>query len=348
VLTLPEIINLFYGSPQAQKPYNPSYPNATIDGYADSLKLSWLGGINTTKYRVYIGTDSSHLLRVADSVAVATAAYTLGGAAPQSTYYWRVDAIGALGTTTGDLWSFKTGNPKGLVAHYALDATAGTQAFDSTAYVNHGAFRDMPNAVWMKGKFNNALGFGKPPATGAIVIPDAQQIRFDNNSFTISMWLKLPAYNYVNLSAGVDWDNGLGAMLYVTNLFDENALLSFDRERVDQDVDLELAEQQVLLDVAEGSDGLVLDLALDARFLEGFLSGGVGERLAGHRPAFRDHPPPGPARGHKKDFRLLPALDPPGQGARLQAHRDFASTTHAEVIDPTGDFGEDIDRLIHR
>ena len=43
--------------------------------------------------------------------------------------------------------------------------------------------------------------------------------------------LKLPAYNYVNLSAGIDWENGLGAMLYVTNLFDENALLSFDRER---------------------------------------------------------------------------------------------------------------------
>ncbi|HMG47743.1 MAG TPA: TonB-dependent receptor [Allosphingosinicella sp.] len=43
--------------------------------------------------------------------------------------------------------------------------------------------------------------------------------------------LKLPSYNYVNLSAGVDWDNGLGVMLYVTNLFDENALLSFDRER---------------------------------------------------------------------------------------------------------------------
>ncbi|MEA3042242.1 MAG: iron complex outerrane recepter protein [Sphingomonadales bacterium] len=43
--------------------------------------------------------------------------------------------------------------------------------------------------------------------------------------------LRLPAYDYVNLSAGVDWDNGLGAMIYVTNLFDENALLSFDRER---------------------------------------------------------------------------------------------------------------------
>jgi iron complex outermembrane recepter protein len=43
--------------------------------------------------------------------------------------------------------------------------------------------------------------------------------------------LRLPSYTYVNLSAGVDWDNGLGVMVYVTNLFDENALLSFDRER---------------------------------------------------------------------------------------------------------------------
>jgi iron complex outermembrane recepter protein len=43
--------------------------------------------------------------------------------------------------------------------------------------------------------------------------------------------LRLPSYNYVNLSAGIDWTNGLGVMLYVTNVFDENALLSFDRER---------------------------------------------------------------------------------------------------------------------
>ena len=50
-----------------------------------------------------------------------------------------------------------------------------------------------------------------------------------NNATVVD--LRLPSYNYVNLSAGVDWDNGLGVMVYITNLFDENALLSFDRER---------------------------------------------------------------------------------------------------------------------
>jgi len=43
--------------------------------------------------------------------------------------------------------------------------------------------------------------------------------------------LKLPAYNLVNLSAALEFDNGLGVALYANNLFDENAKLSFDRER---------------------------------------------------------------------------------------------------------------------
>ncbi len=43
--------------------------------------------------------------------------------------------------------------------------------------------------------------------------------------------LKLPSYEIVNLSAGVEMTDGVDVTLYVNNLFDENALLSFDRER---------------------------------------------------------------------------------------------------------------------
>jgi len=43
--------------------------------------------------------------------------------------------------------------------------------------------------------------------------------------------LKLPDYNLVNLSAGIELGDGLGAVVYVNNLFDENAILAFDRER---------------------------------------------------------------------------------------------------------------------
>ena len=43
--------------------------------------------------------------------------------------------------------------------------------------------------------------------------------------------LELPKYNLVNLSAGMDFERGFSAILYINNLTDEKALLSFDRER---------------------------------------------------------------------------------------------------------------------
>lgn len=43
--------------------------------------------------------------------------------------------------------------------------------------------------------------------------------------------LRLPSYNIVNLSAGLQFDSGMEVVAYVNNVFDENPLLSFDRER---------------------------------------------------------------------------------------------------------------------
>src|SRR6185503_5762992 len=43
--------------------------------------------------------------------------------------------------------------------------------------------------------------------------------------------LELPKYNLVNLSWGMDFERGFSAILYVNNVTDEKALLSFDRER---------------------------------------------------------------------------------------------------------------------
>ncbi|WP_271078949.1 TonB-dependent receptor [Aurantiacibacter sp. MUD61] len=43
--------------------------------------------------------------------------------------------------------------------------------------------------------------------------------------------LLLPSYNLVNISAGIDLDTGTSVTVYMNNVFDENPLLSFDRER---------------------------------------------------------------------------------------------------------------------
>ena len=62
--------------------------------------------------------------------------------------------------------------------------------------------------------FVTGLPFGGAPATASTTID-----------------LKLPDYQLFNLSAGVEMKNGLSVIAYVNNLFDENPLLSFDRER---------------------------------------------------------------------------------------------------------------------
>jgi iron complex outermembrane receptor protein len=43
--------------------------------------------------------------------------------------------------------------------------------------------------------------------------------------------LKLPEYDLINISGGLQMDSGLDLIVYVNNLTDENTLLSFDRER---------------------------------------------------------------------------------------------------------------------
>ncbi|WP_298470350.1 TonB-dependent receptor [uncultured Erythrobacter sp.] len=62
--------------------------------------------------------------------------------------------------------------------------------------------------------FVHGLPFGGAPADAATTVD-----------------LLLDDYQLVNLSAGVDFDSGLSFAIYANNILDENALLSFDRER---------------------------------------------------------------------------------------------------------------------
>lgn len=43
--------------------------------------------------------------------------------------------------------------------------------------------------------------------------------------------LELPSYQIVSVRAGIEMDNGIDITAYVSNLFDENPIMSFDRER---------------------------------------------------------------------------------------------------------------------
>ncbi|HYD23327.1 MAG TPA: TonB-dependent receptor [Croceibacterium sp.] len=62
--------------------------------------------------------------------------------------------------------------------------------------------------------FVHGLPFGGAPAGAATTVD-----------------LKLPDYQLVNVSAGLEMASGIDVIVYVNNLFDENAILAFDRER---------------------------------------------------------------------------------------------------------------------
>lgn len=90
------------------KPINPDPADSDVGTDFSDYTLSWDDGGNTDTYDVYVGESAGDLTLVS-SAQIGTSlvipeAYRL--ARTVSTWYWRVDANNAHGTTTGDVWSF--------------------------------------------------------------------------------------------------------------------------------------------------------------------------------------------------------------------------------------------------
>lgn len=100
-------------------------------------------------------------------------------------------------------------------ATYSFPVSNGAEAYVSTSIQHVGNRITQPSDQEGNPRsFVSGLAFAGAPGTNATTLN-----------------LILPSYELVNLSAGVDFENGLSVIGYVNNLFDENALLSFDRER---------------------------------------------------------------------------------------------------------------------
>ncbi|WP_205502912.1 LamG-like jellyroll fold domain-containing protein [Rufibacter psychrotolerans] len=201
-LTDQEVMALHHTSPLPLQAYDPSLANNTVlEGFSNA-DVSWKGGLKTDQYKVYLGTDPNNLSFLSE-VELTNPTITFSDLVPKTAYFWRVDAVSALGTTTGSTWTFKTGNPKGLVGHWKLDETTGTVAQDNSNYQHAGTLTNMANAEWTTpGKIGGGLAFNTPAATGSVVIPHTDHLLFDQNAFTISMWVKIPANTYTSSTGG--------------------------------------------------------------------------------------------------------------------------------------------------
>jgi len=159
-----------------------------------NVALKWTGSSNTVTYSVFFGTDPLNLTKLADVPYTAAPTYQHTGLSPATTYYWRIDASNAKGISTGDVWNFRALTPE-LVGHWPFKEAAGDgeQIEDVTSNANNGqldaAFDN--SAVRVAGKVNNGLDFATLlPNKLMVSVPNESHLLFDNNSFTVSFWMK--------------------------------------------------------------------------------------------------------------------------------------------------------------
>ncbi|MBI4578489.1 MAG: cellulase family glycosylhydrolase [Planctomycetes bacterium] len=134
------------GPPAKAANPNPSHQATYVATDAD---LSWSAASGAASYDVYFGTTSPGAPRGNQT----STAFDPGPLAYDTTYCWRIDSVGANGTTTGDVWSFTTRpeTPAGVTLGISSDSRFFTingeptflhgVSYYGSQYITTGSFR---------------------------------------------------------------------------------------------------------------------------------------------------------------------------------------------------------------
>ncbi|MBA3677257.1 MAG: TonB-dependent receptor [Sphingosinicella sp.] len=189
--------------------------------YTDIKNLQVTVDAGTCSSRVVFNVDKAHTMGLEFELAGSPTEnldFSLSGSLVEAEFDSTIG--GALTASTG----IRDGNRLPSVPKFQVSATAayswpmpglGGEGFVQASVQHVGNRYTQPSDQEDNPRtFLHRLPFGGAPVTASTTLN-----------------LLLPSYELVNLSAGVELDNGVDITAYVNNLFDENALLSFDRER---------------------------------------------------------------------------------------------------------------------
>ncbi len=188
--------------------------------YTDINNLQVTLDAGSCSSRIVFNVDNAHTAGVEFELGLQPADgldFTLSGSIIEAEFDTTLP--GALASATG----IREGNRLPSVPKFQLSAAGsyewpisdGADAFVAASFQHVGSrFTQPADQENNPRTFTHNLPFGGAPAASATTVD-----------------LRLPDYQLVNLSVGLDFDGGLSLTAYVNNVFDENALLSFDRER---------------------------------------------------------------------------------------------------------------------
>ncbi len=157
------------------------------------VKLQWEPGDYTLTFNVYTGTSET-TLELQDSASILNS-FTIDYLDFEETVFWRIDASNANGTTTGDVWQFTTiaGAVPNLVGYWPFNETGGNVVYDSTDNGNDGTLQNLSDLLRTDGRFGGALDLSNFDTNIYISIPNQPELVFDEDPFSISLWMKLDA-----------------------------------------------------------------------------------------------------------------------------------------------------------
>jgi endonuclease/exonuclease/phosphatase family metal-dependent hydrolase len=162
--------------------------------------MTWVPGSGTTSHNVYFGTTSPGALQGNQTGSK----FLPGLLAPNTTYYWRVDEVKSGGTTSGDVWSFRTGNfswaqptKNSYARNEAITVNFGNAPGNKTDWIGFYAQNSaygpggVPSVNWRY--LNNsqtaprrALASGSITFSGGLSSAGAYEVRFfANDGFTL-------------------------------------------------------------------------------------------------------------------------------------------------------------------
>lgn len=190
--------------------------------YTDIKNLQVTLDAGSCSSRVVFNVDKAHTMGVeAELTAELAEGFDIGISGSLLEAEFDSTLPGTLAATTG----IRDGNRLPSVPKFQLSANAtytrpidmmgGGDAFFAASFQHVGSRYTQPSDQESNPRsFVSGLAFGGATGMQATVVD-----------------LKLPDYQLVNLSAGVELESGLDIIAYISNVFDENPLLSFDRER---------------------------------------------------------------------------------------------------------------------